>query len=264
MKFFKETITIVLLIALLLFLKANTLELFKIPTGSMEPTLYGALDMGKGFGDHILVLRCAFSMTSKVKIPFTEWHLPLPKKTWKFDWMKSPQVGDVIVFESPRNRNIDYIKRCSGIPGDRVRITNHQLFINDELITNTYATANYVKYINWGFLSEQLEKVILKCLNDDKDNALKKAITVNGVPLMEVMKNYKLGNAFVNINGKDINVASDSVQIELTVPPNHYFMLGDNSANSSDSRDWGFVPESYIKGKAWAIYLPFKRIRTIE
>ena len=48
------------------------------------------------------------------------------------------------------------------------------------------------------------------------------------------------------------------------MPPNHFFMLGDNSASSNDGRFWGFVPMDLIKGKAWVLYLPIKRIRMIE
>ena len=144
----KETVVLLLLLLFFFFLKSNTIELFKIPTGSMEPTLLGANDMGKGFGDHLLVLRGAYGLSSRIKIPFINWRIPLPKYRIMLPGMGLPKVGDVVVFENPTNDKIDYIKRCAGTPGDKIKIVKGKLYVNDKIFTNTPAQAEYVYYSN--------------------------------------------------------------------------------------------------------------------
>jgi signal peptidase I len=90
----------------------------------MEPTLYGANDMGKGFGDHLLVWHSAYGFNSRIKIPFINWYYPLPKYRIMVPGLRLPKVGDVVVFENPTNAKIDYIKRCAGTPGDKIKIVD--------------------------------------------------------------------------------------------------------------------------------------------
>jgi len=318
--FLKETIGLLLLLAFFFFLKSNTIELFKIPTGSMEPTLYGANEMGHGFGDHLLVLRCAYGFSSKIKIPFLNWHVPIPEYRVMIPGMRLPEVGDIVVFENPTDTQIDYIKRCAGTPGDHVKIKDGHLFVNDKIVTNSPATANYVYYTNAGLLcdrfitvraavdsiiDEQLvaaAKTNLHVRNElfsirPKNNSrnlpaffasainkggglisrqfkeyapqimsivrrhnidkIKDSILINGKPYRDVEKQVENGTS-------GFNPVTDTITSEIIVPENSYFMLGDNSAASKDSRYWGFAPLKLIKGKAWCIYLPVKRIRKIK
>ena len=316
----KETVVLLFLLAFFFFLKSNTVELFKIPTGSMEPTLYGANEMGNGFGDHLLVLRCAYGFSSKIKIPFLNWHVPLPEYRVMIPGMSLPKTGDVVVFENPTDERIDYIKRCAGTPGDHVKIKEGHLFINDKIVTNSPATADYVYYTNAGLLCDRFVTVkstvdsiidkqlvaVIKTnshvrnelfsirakrktenLNAAFASAINRGEGLLGVQfkdyipqIMSIVQRYHLDTIkdSILINGKPYRViekevenntagfdsVTDTIISEIVVPEKSYFMLGDNSSASADSRYWGFAPLKLIKGKAWCIYLPVKRIRKIR
>lgn len=108
----RENIEAILIaVALALFIRTFVVQAFKIPSGSMQPTLL--------IGDHILVNKFIYG----VGIPFTDSKL--------FD-IRHPQRGDVIVFIYPEDESKDYIKRVIGLPGDTIRIVNKQLFLNGE------------------------------------------------------------------------------------------------------------------------------------
>ncbi|MCX7848044.1 MAG: signal peptidase I [bacterium] len=310
-----------IIIPVALFVKSNTIELFKIPTGSMEPTLYGANDMGRGFGDHLLVSRFTYGLSGVMKIPLLNWRIPLPYRRLMFWGMRQPRVGDVVVFENPVDPRIDYIKRCAGTPGDRVAIRQGRLYVNGELITNSPATATYVRYVNAGLLADRyapLSRAVAKlgeiyCARVLATNAALArdalAIVQRDYPQVTLTDLKRLlldpnqlvrdrlrppalneflrlverhGGAeaasHVSVNGRPfLTVASeverrvapfdpllDTLDVTLTVPSNCFFMLGDNSAASLDSRYWGFVPFELIKGKALCVYLPIKRVRVVR
>lgn len=105
-----EAILIALVLAL--FIRSFVVQAFKIPSGSMEPTLL--------IGDHLLVNKFLFG----VKNPFNS-------NTWIA--VKNPQRGDIIVFKYPVNPKQDFIKRVVGIEGDTIKIVNKKLFVNDKL-----------------------------------------------------------------------------------------------------------------------------------
>ena len=322
----KELIGLLFLVLFFFFLKANTIELFKIPTGSMEPTLYGANDMGKGFGDHLFVWCSAYGFSSRVKIPFINWYYPLPKYRIMVPGMRLPKVGDVVVFENPTNTKIDYIKRCAGTPGDRIKIKEGNLYVNDKIITNTPAQTEYVYYTNDGLLGDkfcivenQINDIALKTLfavaktnqlikneliikiskqtgnskraeiilnqflypSFSKQNQEIRVIMKKIYPIFEKVikiKKYDKIKNYIRINGKPYCEVKKEIQnristigsvysniiSEVTVPENCFFMLGDNSAHSADSRYWGFVPLELIKGRPLCIYLPIKRIRIVK
>lgn len=111
-----EAFAIAILLAL--FIRTFIVQAFKIPSGSMLPTLK--------IGDHLLVSKFIYG----VKMPFSGTTL-IP--------IKSPKRGDVIVFKYPRDRSIDYIKRVVGTPGDTVEIKNKRVYINDEPVADPHA-----------------------------------------------------------------------------------------------------------------------------
>ncbi len=105
-------------IVLALIIRAFIIQAFKIPSGSMEPTLL--------VGDHILVNKFIYGM----HVPFTN-DVVLP--------VRAPQRGNVIVFEYPKDENIDFIKRVIGLPGDKLQIINKQVYINGKKLDEPYA-----------------------------------------------------------------------------------------------------------------------------
>lgn len=178
-----ESIVVAFLLAMII--RTFVVQAFKIPTGSMRPTLLE--------GDLILVNKFIYG----AKIPFSNFRLPAVSQLKR---------GDVIVFIYPEDRKKDFIKRLIGLPGDTLEIREGTIYINGQPLLDPVFSQRY--YYNRGDLAQEGEKI--------------------------------------------------------TVPRGSFFVLGDNSASSKDSRYWGFVPESNILGKAIMIYWPPGRIRIIR
>jgi signal peptidase I len=170
---------------LAMFIRTFVIQAFKIPTGSMRPTLLE--------GDVILVNKFIYG----AKIPFTDWRLPQ---------IRSPKRGDVVVFIYPADPKKDFIKRLIATEGETLEIKNGTLYINDQAIVDPIFNQKY--YYNRGQFGEDGKKIL--------------------------------------------------------VPKDCYFVLGDNSASSQDSRYWGFVPKNNLLGNAILIYWPLPRIRLIK
>lgn len=193
---YAEAIVIAVLLAL--FIRTFAVQAFKIPSGSMIPTLL--------VGDHLLVNKMSYGVQwpQECKLTVALRMDPLPFVTCYASRallpLGTPARGDVIVFRFPGDEEKDYIKRVVGIPGDRIELRNRGLWINGALVAEPY-----VQYT---------------------DSA------IQGHP-------------------------RDNLSL-LTVPPESYFVMGDNRDNSLDSRFWGFVKLDKIKGKAFLLYASFQ------
>jgi len=108
---YTEAILIALVLAL--FIRSFVVQAFKIPSGSMIPTLL--------IGDHLLVSKFIYGIKN-----------PITGETWIK--IKQPQHGDVVVFKYPVNPKQDFIKRVVGVSGDRIKIVNKKLYVNDQLV----------------------------------------------------------------------------------------------------------------------------------
>jgi signal peptidase I len=209
-------------------LRSFIAEPFKIPSGSMIPTLL--------VGDFILVNKFTYGI-----------RLPVIHK--KIIDLNTPQRGDVMVFRYPEDPSLDYIKRVVGIPGDKVSYQNKRLTINGKLLEKQRID-DYLHperlYYSRQFV-EKIDDVEYRVLNDQDAPAF--TPNVSQFPHQE--------NCLYNNSG-----------VICTVPEGHYFMMGDNRDNSQDSRFWGFVPDENIVGKAFFIWLnfsdPFKRIGSFK
>jgi len=111
------TEAIIIAILLALFIRTFVVQAFKIPSGSMLPTLQ--------IGDHLLVNKFIYG----IRMPFTG-KLIVPIKT--------PRYGDIVVFRYPKDRSTDYIKRVIGVPGDKVQIRDKKLYLNDKPVQDGY------------------------------------------------------------------------------------------------------------------------------
>ena len=208
-------------------LRSFIVEPFKIPSGSMIPTLQ--------VGDFILVNKYTYGIR-------------LPVINVKVVDINSPQRGDVMVFRYPEDPSLDYIKRVIGLPGDKVSFQNKRLTINDQPVPTTrdadYLHPERLHYS--GQYNETLGATSYRTLNDEEAPP------------------YIAGAAqFRNRQ----NCSYNSAGVICIVPAGHYFVLGDNRDNSRDSRYWGFVPEENIVGKAFFIWLNFsdpKRIGSFK
>jgi signal peptidase I len=156
-KFIKEYLEpIVIAVVIALFIRAFIVQAFKIPSGSMEPTLL--------VGDHILVNKFIYG----IKIPFTE------KKLFQF---KKPKRGDIIVFIYPKDRSKDFIKRVIGTEGEKVEIHRNKIYINDQLINDPWGyydeKNDWVKYLQPAdkYGPEIVPQNSLFVLGDNRDNS---------------------------------------------------------------------------------------------
>ena len=190
-------------------------EPFKIPSGSMIPTLQ--------IGDFILVNKFTYGI-----------RLPVINK--KIIDINEPKRGDVMVFRYPEDPSLDYIKRVVGVPGDTVAYQNKRLTINGQPVETT-KIADYL-HPERLYYSEQyvarMSGVEHRYLNDSDAPGFIPDAT--GFPYRE-------------------NCTYNAAGVICKVPAGHYFMMGDNRDNSRDSRFWGFVPEQNIVGKAFFIWL---------
>ncbi len=113
---YAEAIVIAILLALVI--RAFVVQAFKIPSGSMKPTLL--------IGDHILVNKFIYG----IKVPFTDYELI---------HISNPKRGDIVVFEYPVDPSKDFIKRVIGLPGDTIRIENKVVYVNDQALSEPFA-----------------------------------------------------------------------------------------------------------------------------
>jgi signal peptidase I len=215
-------------ILVVFLLRSFVFEPFKIPSGSMIPTLL--------IGDYILVNKFTYG-------------LKLPVLGTRLTQGNPLQRGDVVVFHYPPDPSQNYIKRVVGLPGDEVTYRNKQLTINGEPAPQAAAS---------DFFDEsemRYAKQFDETLGGKKHQLLVRE-QEPAVRLFEV-KDFKYKeNCSYTIEG-----------FTCKVPPGQYFMMGDNRDNSLDSRYWGFVPDANIVGKAFVVWLnwhDFKRIGTFE
>ncbi|MBX3652876.1 MAG: signal peptidase I [Ramlibacter sp.] len=210
-------------IAVVFLLRSFLFEPFKIPSGSMIPTLR--------VGDLILVNKFTYGIRLPVlNTKITEGH--------------KPQRGDVMVFRYPPKPSLDYIKRVVGLPGDEVAYLNKRLTINGQPVSKTalpnFFDGDVMRYFK--HYEEVLGDHRHKLLNDDDRPAF-----VSGADDFPFKQNCRY-----SVEG-----------VVCKVPEGHYFMMGDNRDNSLDSRYWGFVPDQNIVGKAFFVWMNFSDLKRI-
>ena len=214
-------------ILVVFILRSFLFEPFKIPSGSMIPTLW--------VGDLILVNKFTYG-------------LRLPVFNVKLTEGSPPQRGDVMVFRYPPNPNLDYIKRVVGLPGDEVAYLNKRLTINGQPVAEQPAPEFFDED------SMRYAKQFQETLGSHTHDIL---IDDNRPAFVSGAENFPdRDNCRYSVEG-----------VVCKVPKNHYFMMGDNRDNSLDSRYWGFVPDENIVGKAFFIWMNFsnpKRIGRFE
>ena len=185
------TVTIILL----LFGTTTLVQAFVIPTGSMEDTLL--------IGDHLLVDKLAYAPAGRI----SKYVLP-------YEQVKR---GDIIVFRYPVDIKSTFVKRCMGVPGDRIKLVNKEVYLNGKKLAEPYVyhKTEYIDSYRDNFPSEPNGGVL--------------------EPGLDMLEHHV-------VNG------------EVVVPPDSYFAMGDNRDSSLDSRYWGFVPRDNIIGKPLIIY----------
>jgi signal peptidase I len=210
-------------ICIVFLLRSFLFEPFKIPTGSMIPTLL--------VGDLILVNKYTYGI-----------RLPVINK--KIVDVNQPKRGDVMVFRYPPDPNVDYIKRVIGVPGDQISYLGKELRVNGQVVSRS-AMPDFFDDIMTAYFPQFQEQL---------PEAAKphKLLVMPGGPMgnTPITKFPYIENCNYSIEG-----------LTCKVPAGHYFMMGDNRDNSQDSRYWGFVPEQNIVGKAFFVWMNFGNLR---
>jgi len=175
-------------------------------------------------GDRLL----AFKLSYNFKVPFTDFVVA----SWG-----TPKKGDIIVFRYPKDPDIDYVKRVVGVAGDSLQIKNDTLYVNG--VAQPRA-------------AHEFDRTILDDIEDQKSIKMLYRETLEGTEHW-VLQNEPGQRHFTRSDWP----ASGEPYV---VPQESVFVMGDNRDNSTDSRAWGEVPLSYIRGKAifviWSIYSP--------
>lgn len=214
-KYLREFLALASIVLLACSFRSVGMELFKIPTGSMIPTLR--------IGDFILVNKYAYGL----KFPFSDitYFSRRPEPIYLTE-QKPVERGDVIVFKYPKDPSINYIKRVIGIPGDTVEIKDKFVFINGTKIE----------------VSKVSGQDLMKTMDEKyRDNNLS-----------FYQAEFKNKSFIYQIdNDNFFKVDFD----KITIPKGQYFVMGDNRDFSYDSRYWGLVPRSHLVGKAVVVWL---------
>jgi signal peptidase I len=204
-----------------LLIRSMVAEPFRIPSGSMVPTL--------AIGDHILVTKYSYGLRLPLtRIPITE--------------LQAPDRGDVVVFVFPGSddtsteywfdlpvqpfKTYDYVKRVVGLPGESIEVRDNVVFLNGVAQTRSHVS-------KFDFVDDRCRSIPTRLFDEDLDG---------------------LTHSVLNATRYGLRMGDYG---PTTVPDGHVFVMGDNRDHSADSRVWGMVPFRNIKGKARFIWLSY-------
>jgi signal peptidase I len=262
-----ETVeSLVIAVVVALAIRHFLIEPFKIPTGSMEPTLHGTSDLPpRHIGDFIMVEKFAYGP----KIPFTRTRI----------WTVKPKRWDIIVFSTkginaedgrpaasdpPRN----FVKRVVGLPGEALEIRDGWLYVNGKKADMPDGLA---------------ERLIAQKPVAIEQAALRGHIITASFPdapyepAPDRIHGYKKSHYLINLFGFHLFAQQNRDETvfigpwpyghegqTFTVPEGHYFVMGDNTLESADGRAWGFVPFENIKGRVIVVWWPPRSWRGVD
>jgi signal peptidase I len=197
-----ESLLVTVLLAL--FGTSFVVQAFKIPSASMEGTLL--------IGDHLLVNKFIFGGSGA-------WY----EKVLPY---RPLERGDIIVFKYPYADHQHFVKRVIGLPGDRLKMVDQQMFVNGKPLNEPYVVHDHDQLANYDPFNTSFPP--------RRDQMISQQV-VSESGWRETLRSYVQGD-------------------EIVVPPGKLFAMGDNRDHSSDSRYWGFVDRSAIMGRPFLIY----------
>jgi len=206
---------------LFLIIRIFLVQAFKIPTGSMEGTLL--------VGDYLLVNKMVYGAKTPRKVPLLNLKLP----TIRLPGLDNPRRCDIVVFEYPKDRDMDFVKRCVAVGGDTVEMRDKVLYINSVPQNEPYV--------------QQIDPVVRR--DENRFHSTQNFFWQNEYLVDELAKQP----------GNNYRPTRDNFG-PLIVPEGKYFCLGDNRDYSSDSRFWGFVDEELIKGRPLILYYSWDKM----
>lgn len=238
---------IVIALALVVVIQRFYIGNFVIPTGSMIPTIE--------VGDRIF----ADMVSYKFRLPKRE---------------------EIIVFKEPIQNKVLYTKRAMGLPGEKVGIINNKLYINDEVINAREYSNLGIEDMEW-LVPKKNDKLVIQPAGNYKQvykeynidiDKLQKELADNPAAIQSILPNLK----FI-VNGKETGMILDFIHdkaiveqimngntVEITLKDDYILALGDNTNQSFDSRMWGFVASSRIRGRGLVRFWPLSRIGLVK
>lgn len=209
--------SVAIAMAVFLVVRSFLIEAFKIPTGSMEGTLL--------VGDFLLVNKLVYG----AEVPFTGVKLPA---------IRAPRSGDVVVFQWPVDRTKNFVKRIVGMPGDTLEMRGGELIRNGRIQREAYVSHT----APGSDVSDEEFKWQLAYLLGASRPVRSAPRAPMGISTLEAKPGYH---------------PSRNNWGPLVVPQENYFVLGDNRDNSLDSRYWGFVADSLVRGQPLVVYYSY-------
>lgn len=192
-------------------------EPFVIPSESMMPNLL--------VHDHIIVLKYSYG----IKAPMGDG--------WIYK-RRDPKRGEIIVFRYPENRDVFFIKRLIGLPGDKIKIKNGQITLNEKpWIVQRSSNIFLGEEHGFHYFSETIP---FDQVGSQEYSTKQESDASSPQHLIRLLSDQSYG---------------DSDFREFVVPPHSYFVMGDNRDQSHDSRFWGYVDEKYLIGRAAYVWL---------
>ncbi len=249
---FWRSFIIAALIALVI--RSFFVEAFRIPTGSMKNTLL--------VGDFLFVNKLTYGFKTPKYIPFTNVEIP----HFGFNY-NDISHGDVLVFEypgdrdlvTPREKNVNYIKRCIGLPGDSIELRNKQVYVNGKIYENPPGLRYNFPALPKGHPEEGIFPQGNSGWNHDWYGPVR--VPKKGDVIQLDTKNIDAWSVIIQREGHSVKVGSDNTIIidgmpvhSYTIARDYLWMMGDNRDDSADSRYWGFAPVDNVVGNGLFIY----------
>ena len=208
--------------ALILFFKTFVGQQFAIPSASMRNTMM--------IGDHLLTNKFIFAT------PQWDWEAKLFP-------MRKVDRGDIIVFRFPMDRNMDYVKRCVALPGDKLEVRRKHLYVNDKLITGEFEH-HVLNQDDGPVKGPWLEAANLGPLDPE--------------PPLGIWPFLDPEIAKADMQGHSETPGFRDNLGPITVPKGCIFGMGDNRDRSADSRYWGFIPIEQLRGRPFIVWWSFR------
>ena len=277
-------------IIIALLIRQFVIQAFRIPTGSMEKTLL--------VGDFLFVNKFLYGAKTpaRLRIPLVNWTLIDNLPVLKLPPIREPRQGDIIVFEYPLDRNLDYIKRCVAVAGDKVELRAGKVYVNDRMYEDDLrhpeadtalrtagsrikphtnhdpSRASQVMNRDYG-LAEALRtrSMTPRRFVEAVEAALAVETGLDAEiirPHLDPLREHVDGTTILSAQQMQPHVEAVRAHARDTgapfvVPEGTIFMMGDNRYNSADSRYWGPLDVDLVRGKALFIYWSWDKDKTL-
>ena len=243
-KIISEIKSWIFIILIAFFIKSSIFAAYFVPTGSMENTIMtGDFLIGTNFNYN-------FHTPDRLGIPFTKIGIDIPRLQTR--GLEKIDQSDIVIFRYPEDKALNYVKRCVATPGQKLKIINKHIIVDNQEFENAEKT----KFTRQQIYGKNLvNRGIFPSGNGNEDNYPTIYVPRDGDTLFYRDNNFELIKNVAALAGDEVS-RFDAEQYYVATQ-DYYFMMGDNRDESYDSRFWGFVPENLIVGKPLIVLTSF-------